>query len=1402
MDWTQSCWNSVLNEVEHNKPTIDVDFSPPEKEDLIAIFQRPAGFSLSEIPEDLRFLEDPDLEEQLKPTSVTKWSDDIYRQLGDNEIVEDNTSQWCKQCSDAELEASDCESKTMLLTNEADLEASLKLNVNNTNPPILSFARLDQWDLDEVLKNMKDDRLRMQKFKSAEKMSTHADADNNQLEVNILEKLAVFCMNQSVSEHIQNSHCTSQNCVWNKSVAKMQTELQPNHQELPAVYIDLRCPDQAIKAVRITPNILLESKLPVKHTAEKETPPVKEHNLKEHSTCKMDGRVMTGKSNLLQKMREMSRNVNKYPDKCADHLEAEEMKDKAPHYVECICSHDSHHQWADKQSSSLQSRKSKMESPPNAQDASIKEPKQQSNQQKEHIRPKSHHKQDQEVLKLLENHHTAKSVDLKQPAAERTDVLYEFEVSYQESISTLPGNIENEGCVLLTVSLFSPGMVGEKDVAHGKENYIYSAATKSYIYNTLVAWFLSLAGPDSCHTEGGFGAEIPFRVSGLQQLWTKNGLALHVLAVDRQCCTPKERNAGIHAPFYNNVCRFLSNTTLTAVASWLPQLKNLLDQQPFASHIHLPTSCLNSFISANPNKKVIDRIFSLSPRFYWLTVETQEPVFNGKETTQELHTGVSVAVGYTEFFQQPLITHYTLHLILDLGLDVCGLRLLYPPHGLLSESGLSVNQKPYEPCQPILALAVRGPHAHSLLKNLTGSLHHLLHKKTEKSSDNLLDPRSQVSSLIHCPQMTSQVHRELCLWFSGRFQRRNPQNQNQHLNRRSFFDLSRSSSLLCATTKADLFLVVSPAVPPSCYGQVMATCLNRGFSLMGLQRLQLQTNVAIVLGLTGQQVKVFCSSPTSIPDQVELKLPSHCLVLLLRKENMLRHSVTLPSALMREFKDQRLLGFFHFWTDGDHTVEPSLCFHTVPYNDSLFHIFVRCMWTVPKPSNVTLSHQKCSPQSGVNQVVTLALCGKDMCQNLNLLHRVLAEGLKGHEQRAKFELLGLKWLPLLTQLQAQELSPFEVGERFFYGSVDKLMSSSALVCVLRGKDAFSSMRNLLQLNGHNNLTVLMSPTPEVALRQVSLFFFEHELIPYRQMLLTVCLFKPRVWNLALAKIFCKLQQSGLTVVGLHVATLDKSDVTERLPAEGVQYLCPGSLALCLQGENAVKRLLDMLGQEDSSLWLSCYGSRSYQQAIKDVKTLFPEGLCCTETSTMRQEQISSLCSGPVASMEQKTSCILNVAQEGLSALAPSRPIGGSFACRASWQTTCLLIPLKAAPHSKVSSQLEIVDMLLKSGCHLVAGQMSILDDEQQKHIADTLVSSSGSEKMAHFYTAPCLIVALQGEKIVADLKLILESILKERSDLKQEGRNIVYPKCEKEAKHLISYLFGAMSPDCCDATES
>ena len=63
----------------------------------------------------------------------------------------------------------------------------------------------------------------------------------------------------------------------------------------------------------------------------------------------------------------------------------------------------------------------------------------------------------------------------------------------------------------------------------------------------------------------------------------------------------------------------------------------------------------------------------------------------------------------------------------------------------------------------------------------------------------------------------------------------------------------------------------------------------------------------------------------------------------------------------------------------------------------------------------------------------------------------------------------------------------------------------------------------------------------------------------------------------------------------------------------------------------------------------------------------------------------------------------------------------------AWQTTCLLIPVNAPLLSGAPPHLELLERLLGGGCHLVAGRMSLLDPEQRRHIAETLMSSRGEE---------------------------------------------------------------------------
>lgn len=85
-------------------------------------------------------------------------------------------------------------------------------------------------------------------------------------------------------------------------------------------------------------------------------------------------------------------------------------------------------------------------------------------------------------------------------------------------------------------------------------------------------------------------------------------------------------------------------------------------------------------------------------------------------------------------------------------------------------SGAALYQEADEPRLPVVALAVRGPYAHSLLKDITTSLESLLPKKTNDTSSDHLRRRYQEPPFIHFPQMAGEVHSELRLWFSGGLQ--------------------------------------------------------------------------------------------------------------------------------------------------------------------------------------------------------------------------------------------------------------------------------------------------------------------------------------------------------------------------------------------------------------------------------------------------------------------------------------------------------------------------------------------------------------------------------------------------------------------------------------------------------
>ncbi|XP_036421409.1 uncharacterized protein LOC118804902 [Colossoma macropomum] len=1210
--------------------------------------------------------------------------------------------------------------------------------------PILSLKPLENWDLDQVLQSLKQHTgyckdTREQGEPMLFRPFKYTDYANERPESNIMDQLAAFCEKQaskkvdtkmtSSSEeihsklqhpHISNLATTSRTDGWTVDCNDIAVDLRQKNYNSPTIYIDLRNHDHQTKPAPTSPsdqtsNHLLKQGLSTERVGNTQLEAARRNGM------------LTGKSSLLQKIRESNQIRT---ENCVrrttpeDSVEPQKEKILGIREDQHSCKIPPPIKHLDK--TSFPTTACEEAAAPLDKTLTSHKKEESDRVQKAQQMNKA---QWQRYLKYLLTLRPQRSTNDKQSAAEMTDILYDTEGSHLSSVSTLPPNLQSSKCLLLTVTLSSPGVVAGR--AQGKAHTVQSTTVRSHVYNSLIAWFLSLAVPNNFSmkdTMRNTRDTAPFWVAGLQQFCRDDGLVLYVCTVSPEESQPlyikprrKDMKKGWDL-FHQRVSRFLSQTQLRTVVSWLPQLNHLLEQQAHPALISLPSASLDCFISISPDKEAVKRAFGVSPGFYWQTLETRDQICQRAEavTSQQSHTEVVIALGCRPLFHDPLATHHTLQLLQSSGLDVCGLRFTYPSEELLANTAVHVTGGhgwEYSH-QPVLALAIRGTYASSIWQEITGPSDPHLAQKTDPVSVSALYCHDQDQPLLLYPRMASRVHLGLSVWFGGRVPKTGLMVTEQKQScsgkkDRAFNTETSSTAALCATVKGDVFLLVSPVVPPCCYGYVLSVCAKRGFHLMGLQRVQISSKRASSLGLTSVQMSAFCHAPTVFLDG---ELYSHSLVLLLRKENALRHCGSLSTGLMNEFALKGLVGLLRARLASDVRLAPDLCFHAVPYTENLLNFLGGLMWTLPDFSHVILSNHRYPSYSEMEQIVILTLTGHNvMEEGISLLHNVISGDVAGGAGEERFELLALKWLPTLSLRQAQELSPFEVGDRLWQSSVASLASSPALVCALRRLQAFGTLRRLLPQDYPGNLSALMSPTPEMAFRQAALFFAEAELIPDHssrtmlkflpplstgsksqsfyscmtegpQPLLTLALFKPGVWRHCLGKILSKIQQNGFTLVGLRVLVLD-SKMADVLTAaqehqdhskkkSELKYLGSSpALALCLQRVNAVKRLLELLGPEDPAedqhLWRASYstdtvhngiyGSFSYQKAVQDIKMIFSDGLCCSETSIIKHEQIPCLSSDPVASLERQQSHTITVIaknKRSQSVIEESGSIGG------------------------------------------------------------------------------------------------------------------------------------------------
>ncbi|XP_028670098.2 dynein axonemal assembly factor 8 isoform X2 [Erpetoichthys calabaricus] len=1426
------------------------------------------------------------------------------------------------------------EGKDSVIQSESERRCKSKESDQNNGLPVLSLQLLDKWDLDEVLHALKEKAHSSCDATPSPVLPEDPGHSGECAHGDLMEKLTDFCRKQSggqmeldedliTTRGLFPSLLTEEHAVLRDRLSlkspfseteqiKGEKLSQPKKNRRPTVYVDLRNAKPTGRFSRTEPKEYLairevkaESRCSVSSSSDEE----ESSDIHAAQTI-----LLTGKSILLQKLKEANKenaanalNFSQKKPFCDPKKPKEGLilpsskRRKKCSRSEMGTTNDltcPRPMAEDKKHVNGAAEEKLPKKEPPGRDPALNDDTRSSAvingimdstnlRQKENAKRQAHR---QRLHSHLESLKPKRSVCGRQAAAQTTELLYDPEASFSPFIHTLPPDIGSRETLLLTIRLSNPGQAAA--IGQTTASSLDSVLMGCNVYNALLTWLLSLNETPSWGQAKSADVDqvAPFWVAGIQQLWREEGLALYVCAASHEGGHRQGQHRGRPARhreeekasslFYQRVSKFLSKTSLCSVIPWAEELKWHLAKQAHFIGVDLPAARLSSFIAINPDKKAVGSVFDVPVGFYWQTIETEEEicVTSGEaEDRQHLEMEVAMTLASKAFFREPLATHHTLQLMLMSSLDMCGLRLLYPPHEpFLSSAGkLCTNLDQQERPQPVLALAFRGPRAISVWQDIAGPSDSVLAGMTDPNSINAMYcPPDQ--AFFYSPRLGSHIQSELCTWFGGRVpedgiikvglqnDKRLPVSRSDV---HSMESTARPPAALIAITEADIFLVVSPIIPALCFGDVLLACSRCGFRLRGVKRVPLSTKRAQALGISSHKMSAFCTAPSytgSSEDEPRMKLTAHCLFILLRRENALHHSASLITGLMNEFSEQGLLATVCRRFSFEAGLEPGLCFHTLPYNEVILRTLGGTLWAVPDCGSVLmdmLSVRTFSSKPELEQVVILTLTGQNISRPGNFFLRKILRGDSPLEalEGGGFELLGLKWLPTLSLPLARELTPFEVGDKQWQDSVARLASSSALVVALRRVNGFAVLRELLQ-DSSNGLEKLMSPTPELAFRQAALFFTEQELLSddfarpllkflppanklgcclakrnrvlqaesifkymvnSAEMLYTVMFLKPTVWFRSLGKILCKVEHEGFHLVGLKVHRLDQQSALALLtPAQlqnpsfvesQVEYLTSApSLILCLQRENAVKRLLDLLGPEDplqarkddQFLWRAqygtdllhngIYGSPSYSKAVKDVKLFFSEGICCKETLLMEQEEIRCAASDLLIKTEHLCSC--SPAKKHIIATMEASP-----ARNALCQTTCLLISTCILCTPQPSLHIQLLQQLFLKGFSLVGGRLCHLDRAQGQLVAGVLRSFQEQFAVtAMLSKSPCLILALQRENAVTCFDSILDSICWEKPELERIRQSLLFPQNETQANKLLCCLFES----CCSTGNS
>ena len=381
-------------------------------------------------------------------------------------------------------------------------------------------------------------------------------------------------------------------------------------------------------------------------------------------------------------------------------------------------------------------------------------------------------------------------------------------------------------CALLTAHISTSGELSLQHKGGASSRSVDQNSGLSATYPVLLTWLLSLVPRNFdfmvSPSDEQWLAVMPFVVVGMQQTYQGSNLVLnvaivpsniHKLAPPEKAKTAKKSKVNKDlqdcTPFQKYVSKFLVQHTLPSVCPWVRDVFSLAvgsdgqmiqtNEQTYRDGVlrdgsyipplpYVSNKPLSSFLTLNYDLKATRKVFDMAPGFYWQTVDSDELLCNqyaNEDYDNSTDVQNTMSLVYSSVYSDPYNMNGVLHRVIQEGLDLSGVRLLYPTEDMSPlPSNVSKPQQDVIATQderlrqdlnrinevgPTLALGLRGAMARTRWLDAVGPSDPQLARRTDpKSLMALFGGSSRDEATIYCPRQPSRVKHEMSIWFGGR----------------------------------------------------------------------------------------------------------------------------------------------------------------------------------------------------------------------------------------------------------------------------------------------------------------------------------------------------------------------------------------------------------------------------------------------------------------------------------------------------------------------------------------------------------------------------------------------------------------------------------------------------------